>query len=114
MNGTGSSRRWLRSRSGCSGRGDSRDLHHDSQGEHSMSDEELIPDFEYKGWGVNLQSRMIPDGKGWSAHVLLMRNENGDLRTVPLDFNDRRSFPSIWDANAAGRELAKAWIGRNS
>lgn len=69
-------------------------------------------DFEYEGWHVDLQSQMASDGKGWYARVVVMREEAGEWRSVPLEFKDSRVFPTFHEANTAAIELAKAWIDR--
>jgi hypothetical protein len=76
-----------------------------------VSDDEVIVDFDYKGWRVRLRSKMAPD-VGWYAHALLIRDDGRQLWIQPLGFRDARTFPSLTAANRIAKDLARAWIDR--
>jgi hypothetical protein len=70
-----------------------------------------MSDREYKGWRIQSRPNKIPDADGWRAYVNVIKDlTDGSLRTVPLSYEDSRSFPTKEVADQAGVTLAKAWI----
>lgn len=59
------------------------------------TDEPSAYDFEYKGWRADLQSQMAPDGKRWYARVVVMREEAGGWKFVPLEFQGLACVPDV-------------------
>jgi len=65
---------------------------------------------DYRGWRIELLSSQAPDAEGWRAHVTVLRNEAGGIRTKRLSYTDARLFPTEGAADAGGMALAVAWI----
>jgi hypothetical protein len=61
---------------------------------------------------VDIQARMTADGRGWYARVVVARRWPGELVVVPLGQAGPTSFPTLEEASAAARALARAWIDR--
>jgi hypothetical protein len=78
----------------------------------SVSDDEGVTDFDYKGWHVRLRPKMAPGVGQWYAHALLVRTDPSGLRIQPLGFREAGTFPGLTDANRAAADLARAWIDR--
>jgi len=70
--------------------------------------------FSYKGWRVEVNSRLAPEGGGWRAYVDVTYDDKQSVRSVPLSFKDGRLFPSKGEADEAGAVMARTWIDEKS
>jgi hypothetical protein len=68
-------------------------------------------DYSYKDHQIEVDARPAPDDEGrWRVYVTVAFSEAGSTRTKRLSFRDGRTFASQAEAEAAGRDLAKADI----
>jgi len=65
---------------------------------------------EYKDWRIAIRANKTPHAEGWRVYANLSYWSGGSVRTKQLYFTDGRTFPTETAAEAAGVQMAKAWI----